>query len=93
MVYIKRAIEESVLKISNTFPVLLITGPRQVGKTTLLKRLADESRSYVSLDDPDVAAWREPKSAAARLFAWLTIYCRPIRTTGLYQHGLFECVI
>jgi predicted AAA+ superfamily ATPase len=52
--YIKRAIEESVLKISTTFPVLLVTGPRQVGKTTLLKHLAEESRSYVSFDDPDL---------------------------------------
>ena len=52
--YIKRAIEDSVLKISKTFPVLLVTGPRQVGKTTLLKRLAGEDRRYVSLDDPDV---------------------------------------
>ena len=52
--YIKRAIEESVLKISTTFPVLLLTGPRQVGKTTLLKHLAEESRSYVSFDDPDL---------------------------------------
>jgi len=52
--YIRRAIEESVLKISKTFPVLLVTGPRQVGKTTMLKRLADEGRSYVSLDDPDI---------------------------------------
>jgi len=52
--YIKRAIEDSVLKISKTFPVLLVTGPRQVGKTTLLKQLASEGRKYVSLDDPDV---------------------------------------
>ena len=52
--YIKRAIEESILKISETFPVLLVTGPRQVGKTTMLKRLSEESRSYVSLDDPDI---------------------------------------
>ena len=52
--YIKRAIEESVLKISKTFPVLLVTGPRQVGKTTMLKQLADETRRYVSLDDPDI---------------------------------------
>ena len=51
--YIKRAIEESVMRISGTFPVLLVTGPRQVGKTTLLTRLADESRTYVTLDDPD----------------------------------------
>ena len=52
--YISRAIEKSVLKISKTFPVLMVTGPRQVGKTTLLKHLADESRNYVTLDDPDI---------------------------------------
>jgi len=52
--YIKRAIEDTVIKISKTFPVLLITGPRQVGKTTLLKKLAAEDRKYVTLDDPDV---------------------------------------
>ena len=52
--YIKRAVEESVLKISKTFPVLLVTGPRQVGKTTLLKHLADSARTYVTLDDPDI---------------------------------------
>ena len=52
--YIKRAIEDTVIRISKTFPVLLVTGPRQVGKTTLLKQLSDETRSYVTLDDPDV---------------------------------------
>jgi hypothetical protein len=52
--YIKRAIEDTVLKISETFPVLMVTGPRQVGKTTLLRHLADDSRNYVTLDDPDV---------------------------------------
>lgn len=54
--YIKRAIEETVRKISDTFPMLLVTGPRQAGKTTMLKHLADKSREYVSLDDPDIRA-------------------------------------
>ena len=54
LIYIKRAIENTVIKISKTFPVLLITGPRQVGKTTLLRKLASEDRKYVTLDDPDV---------------------------------------
>lgn len=51
--YIKRAAEETVLRISQSFPVLLVSGPRQVGKTTMLKRLAEEKRAYVTLDDPD----------------------------------------
>jgi hypothetical protein len=44
--YIKRALEELIIKISKTFPVLLVTGPRQVGKTTLLQYLADEIRHF-----------------------------------------------
>ncbi|MCM1088002.1 MAG: ATP-binding protein [Muribaculaceae bacterium] len=60
MPYIKRAVEETVMQVSRMFPVLLVTGPRQVGKTTLLQRLAGAekergvNRSYVTLDDPDV---------------------------------------
>jgi len=54
--YIKRAIEGAVLNTSRTFPVLLVTGPRQVGKTTMLRALAEAEREYVSLDDPDVRA-------------------------------------
>ena len=51
--YIRRAIEDTVQQISSTFRVLLLTGPRQVGKTTLLQHLGGEDRSYVTLDDPD----------------------------------------
>ncbi|MCH5274037.1 MAG: AAA family ATPase, partial [Lachnospiraceae bacterium] len=60
MAYIKRAAENTVLRVSEMFPVLLVTGPRQVGKTTLLQRLAEMQRStgverkYVTLDAPDV---------------------------------------
>lgn len=59
MTYIKRAAEDTVARISEMFPVLLVIGPRQVGKTTLLQRLAETQKScgverkYVTLDDPD----------------------------------------
>lgn len=52
--YIKRAMEETIAKVSNMFPVMLVTGPRQVGKTTLLQKLSEQERKYVTLDDPDV---------------------------------------
>jgi predicted AAA+ superfamily ATPase len=51
-VYIPRAIEKTVLETAASFPVLLVTGPRQVGKTTLLEKLCDEKRQYITLDDP-----------------------------------------
>ena len=50
--YIHRTIEQFILKASKSFPVLMITGARQVGKTTLLKYLSKDRRKYVTLDDP-----------------------------------------
>lgn len=47
----KRKAEETIKNISETFRVLLVTGPRQVGKTTLLKGFLPENMSYVTLDD------------------------------------------
>lgn len=50
--YITRNIEQTINRISGQFKVLLLTGARQVGKTTLLKHLAQGSgRTYVTLDD------------------------------------------
>lgn len=49
--YIKRACEETIKKIDKTFPVLLVTGPRQVGKSTVLEHLAEKNRTIVTLDD------------------------------------------
>lgn len=41
----------NIVKVSKTFPALLITGPRQVGKTTLLEMLSSKKRKYISLDN------------------------------------------
>lgn len=52
MNYINRSLESVVREASCEYPVVLITGPRQVGKTTMLLKLMEHSnRSYVSLDD------------------------------------------
>lgn len=54
--YIKRTIEQTVKDMANSFPVVMITGPRQVGKTTLLNMLIkqhNENINYVTLDNLD----------------------------------------
>lgn len=49
--FIKRHMEDTVRNISKMFGAILVTGPRQVGKTTLLKKVASNVE-YVTLDDP-----------------------------------------
>ena len=51
-----RTLEASILKAGSQFPVLLMTGARQVGKTTLLRRASASDRTYVTLDDPTLLA-------------------------------------
>jgi hypothetical protein len=52
--YKNRTIGGYFNEVSAHFKVLLLTGMRQVGKTTCLKNTAGESRRYVSLDDPQI---------------------------------------
>jgi predicted AAA+ superfamily ATPase len=50
--YIKRDMEDLVIDLSKQYPAILVTGPRQVGKTTMLKKLMEGTdRTYVTLDD------------------------------------------
>lgn len=52
MRYIYRNLETVVKQVTKEYPVVLLTGPRQVGKTTMLQKLMeDTNRGYVSLDD------------------------------------------
>lgn len=51
MAYIKRDIENKILALSKEYSCILVTGPRQVGKTTVLKQLMNGDREYVTLDD------------------------------------------
>lgn len=49
--YIRRHLEKTIARVERVFPAVLVTGPRQVGKTTLLSEVK-KGASYATLDDP-----------------------------------------
>lgn len=64
MDYLNRLAEDKFNRLNKLFPVVLVCGPRQVGKTTMLKHLSNEQgRTYVTLDDLNVRflAQNDPK--------------------------------
>jgi predicted AAA+ superfamily ATPase len=62
--YIKRSLETVLLRAVGDFPAVVLTGPRQSGKTTLLKHLFATTHAYVSLELPDIrlAAAADPRT-------------------------------
>lgn len=73
MDYIKRDIESKIRELTEDYSCILITGPRQVGKTTVLKSLMSEDREYVTLDDLE-----ERRLAKADPAMFLQIHSLPI---------------
>jgi len=71
--YINRSLETVLKKAVSEFPAVVLTGPRQSGKTTLLKHLFSEDFRYVSLDTPDfrAAATEDPRG-------FLEMYLPPV---------------
>lgn len=56
MNYIPRTMEKVVLKASGQYPVVMVCGQRQTGKSTLLRHIAEEDRVYVSFDKAETRA-------------------------------------
>lgn len=85
IVYYKREISGQIRALSHQFPVTVVTGARQTGKTTLLRELFPEHH-YVSLDLPSAAelAEREPE-------LFLTQHPAPLLVDEVqYAPGLFR---
>jgi len=51
---IPRTLEKTIRSAMKTFPAILVTGPRQSGKTTLLKERFGCTHRFISLEDPDL---------------------------------------
>jgi len=66
--YIKRLIENTLINAANTFPVVILTGARQSGKTTILKHLFGKTHTYLSLDEMDIRmlAVNDPQAFLSR---------------------------
>ena len=73
MTYINRDLESKIISVSEEYSAILITGPRQVGKTTVLRRLTQENRTYVTLDDLEERAMAQNDPAL-----FLQMHDRPI---------------
>ena len=54
--YIPRTLERAIRRALRTFPAILVTGPRQSGKTTLIQKIFSDTHRYVSLENPDQRA-------------------------------------
>ena len=74
MSYIKRSLEKKIIEISKEYACVLVTGPRQVGKTTMLQHLMEKSnRNRVTLDNTD-----ERKLAKTDPALFLEIHPAPV---------------
>ncbi len=71
--YIFRSLEPTLRRAAREFPVVVLTGPRQSGKTTLLRHAFGTRHRYVSLEPPDVRA-----SAAADPRGFLALHAPPV---------------
>ena len=97
---IPRLLENQLREAIRFFPVLSLTGPRQSGKTTLVRALFPEYR-YVSLEDPELRrfAHEDPRQFLAaygprliidevqyvpELFSYIQLHVDELRQPGLY---------
>ena len=87
--YVPRHIESTIKMAHSQFKVVFLGGPRQVGKTTMLKRLADKmGMQYVTLDN---LTERELALSDPRLF--LQRHVRPLLIDEIqYAPGLFSAI-
>lgn len=87
MGYIRRDLEDKIQSLTKEYACILITGPRQVGKTTILKQMMQSDRQYVSLDDME-ERWLQALEKSEVIF-YLRPYSnnllkRTVKTPKLY---------
>lgn len=85
---IQRTIKKQVEKLIKLFPVVMITGPRQAGKSALAYEFTDQGFSYVSLDNLNMRT-----SANADPLAFIKSYALPLIIDEVrYEPKLFDVI-
>ncbi len=91
MQYIQRSIEELVERCDKTFKCILVTGARQTGKSTMLKKLFPDKK-YVSFDDPFIEAQaKDVPETFMLLNAPPVIYDEVQYVTNLFRYIKLKC--
>lgn len=84
--FVTRQIAAKIEQQKNKFPIIALTGPRQSGKTTLLKELFNDYR-YVSLENPDVRAFATDDPVGfLKLYNERVIFDEVQRAPGLFSY-------
>ena len=84
-----RDIAPTISKLSQSYSAVMLTGPRQVGKTTVLMNLKEESRTYVTLDD-----WTQRNLARTDPRMFLELTSAPVMIDEVqYAPQLFSYII
>ena len=83
-----RDIAPTISKLSQSYSAVMLTGPRQVGKTTVLMNLKEESRTYVTLDD-----WTQRNLARTDPRMFLELHRAPVMIDEVqYAPELFSYI-
>ena len=89
--YLPRTVEKEIPQLCKNFKVLLVTGMRQVGKSTLLQHLSEADRNYVSLDNFDDLDLAEQSPGAFFLQHHLPLFIDEIqRVPKLFRQVKYE---
>lgn len=98
---IKRDLSYKIKQLSEKFPIITVTGPRQSGKSTLLKNLFPDYR-YVSLENPDMRSFAtedpngfiktfdnhviiDEAERVPSLFSYIQTHIDDVNETGMYM--------
>jgi predicted AAA+ superfamily ATPase len=85
--YITRTAEQTLLKYLSAFPVTGLTGPRQSGKSTMLRVLLSEKYKYVTFDDPvTVAEFRDDPERFMRIYSDRVIFDEAQKAPEIFSY-------